>query len=193
MRLFFCTTNANKVPSVAKALSPFGVQVEQYQLDIPELQAESASAVAREKAKWAFAQVGEPVIVVDSAFHIAALNGFPGTNVKWVTKQIGLEGYLRLMSPNLSDIGRSCYFEDALACAAAAHDEPAVFVRQVLGRLATVIAGGDRSEAKSALWRLFIPAGCGQTLAEMTAEELERHRSMVRDFYRDFALWFTSR
>lgn len=192
MKLFFCTTNANKVPGLARALAPFGIEVEQFYLDIPELQAETAPAVAREKARWAFARVGQPVIVVDSAFHVPALNGFPGTNVKWATKQIGLDGYLRLMS-HLFGPGRDCYFEDALACAVSASEEPAIFVRQVHGRLAAAVAGGHHPEAKSELWRLFMPDGHGKTLAEMTAEELEQHRSTVRDTYRDFAAWFTSR
>jgi len=192
MRLLFATTNANKIPGPARALAPFGIEVAQLPLDIPELQAETAEAVAGEKALWARARADEPVIVIDSALHIPALNGFPGPYVKWATKQLGLEGYLRLMSHLPSPEQRTCWFEDALACAVNAAEPPKIFIRRAYGRLATEIRGDDVRQAKSAVWKLFIPLGCGQTLAEMTPEELDRHRSTVGDFYREFGEWFVA-
>ncbi len=192
MKLLFATTNANKVSGAAKAMAPFGIELVQHFLDIPELQAETAAEVAREKARWAFARLGEPVMVIDSAFHVDILGGFPGINVKWVNRQIGLEGYLRLMAPWRSAAQRRCRFEDALACAVDAGD-PKLFVRQAWGTLAPAVRGADLSQAKSPLWRLFIPDGSVLTLAEMTPEELARHRSDVKGFYEDFARWFTAR
>ncbi len=193
MKLLFATTNANKVPGPAKAVAPFGIELVHAPLDIPELQAETAAEVAREKARWAFARLGQPVMVIDSAFHIDMLGGFPGINVKWVTRQIGPEGYLRLMAPWQAPGQRRCRFEDALACAVDASAEPRIFVRRAFGRLAGEVRGPDRPDAKSPVWRLFIPEGFDLTVAEMTAEQLARHRAGIKDVYEDFARWFASR
>jgi len=192
MRLLFATTNPNKIPGVARALTPYGIEVVQLPLDIPELQAETAETVAGDKALWARSRVDEPVMVIDSALHIPALNGFPGPNVKWATKQLGLEGYLRLMSHLPRPEQRACWFEDALACVLNAGEKPKIFIRRALGRLAAEIRGGDNREAKSAIWKLFIPSGHDRTFAEMTGEELVRYRATVDDFYREFGAWFVS-
>jgi non-canonical purine NTP pyrophosphatase (RdgB/HAM1 family) len=194
MHIFFATSNKGKVPSVARVLAEFGIEVRQFDVDIPELQAETASEIAFAKAKWAFEQLSQPVIVVDSAFHILNLGGFPGPNVKWATKQIGLEGYLRLLSPWQKAEDRSCSFQDALAYMDGQLSEPKIFLRNIYGHLGHQITGEKKKDEKSPLWRLFIPRGHKKTLAEMSDEELLAHRKepFNEQFYRDFATWLTT-
>lgn len=194
MKLFFATSNKGKLPSVNRVLNRFGIEVEQYDADIPELQAERAGQIAAEKARWAFGRLGKPVMVVDSAFHIGVLNGFPGPNVKWATKQLGLDGYLRLLSPFTDERDRSCYFEDAIACMTGDFSEPQIFLRLAHGRLSLDERGAVSEQEKSPLWRLFIPSGGDKTLGEMTPEELLRHRSdpEIEQPYTELAHWLVS-
>jgi len=192
MKLHFATTNSGKLPSAIRVFARYGIEVVQADIDIPEIQAETADAVAREKARYAAERLGGQVIVVDSAFHIRALNGFPGTNVKWTTKQIGLEGYLRLMAHLPEPERRVCWFEDAIA---SAPSRPTVIVRQTSGTLADAIRGLDRPGQKSPLWRLFIPdGGSGLTLAEMKPESLEdfRRRASSERAYESMAEWIAA-
>jgi non-canonical purine NTP pyrophosphatase (RdgB/HAM1 family) len=192
MKLYFATTNQGKLPSAIRVFARHGIEVVQADIDIPEIQAETAEAVAREKARYAAERLGGQVIVVDSAFHIAALNGFPGTNVKWATKQIGLDGYLRLMAHLPEPEQRGCWFEDAIA---SAPYRPTVIVRQTAGTLAKAASGPDRPGQKSPLWRLFVPeGGNGLTLAEMKPEDLEefRQRASSERAYESMAEWIAA-
>lgn len=195
MKLFFATTNANKVPGAAQALAPFGIEVVQRWLDIPELQAETAAEVAAAKVKYAFSHVAEPVMVIDSAFHIPALGGekgFPGPNVKWAARQLGPGGFLRLMSHLPDPANRVCWFEDALACARHADEPVRVFTRRVMGTLAPAVSASPAQPwAKSVMWRVFIPDGFACTLADMSPEEFAVHRASVRSYYEDFGRWFS--
>jgi XTP/dITP diphosphohydrolase len=191
--VIFVTGNKNKVVSVARVLAEFGIEVVHGTADAPEIQAERVADVAAAKAQWASnAYFGErPVMVIDSGFVIHALNGFPGPNVKWATRQIGLDGYLRLMAPWQHPDERFCVFEDVIACVMHG-EEPKLFTRTVHGRLALEPRGADRAEAKSPLWKLFIPEGFTKTLAEMSEAELMVHRQApeTERVYREFAEWF---
>ena len=194
MKLLFATTNKNKVPSVSRVLERYGIEVEQYDIDIPELQAESAVEIAAAKARWAFDKIGKPLMVIDSAFHIEKLKGFPGPNVKWATKQLGLEGYLRLLALWNGEADRKCFFEDALAYMDGENNGPRIFRRRALGHLAEKVRGIATPEEKSPLWRLFIPEGHEKTLAEMLPDELRSHRSDpdIERPYQELGLYLVS-
>lgn len=197
--LVFVTTNKNKVPNARRVLGQYGINVVHQACPLPEIQAKYAGEVAKAKAREASRlTAGRPVIVVDSAFHIQSLDGFPGTNVKMVTEQIGLEGYLKLLGPDpetRTEPPRVCYFEDALAFKESACHEPVVFVRRIPGKLAMEPRGEDSDLAKSALWKLFIPEGWETTLAEMTPKQLAGHRLEhgVEKLYHELGKWLMTR
>lgn len=192
MKIFFATSNAAKVTSVARVLGSYGIEVGRADIDLPELQAETAKAVAAPKAIAAFAAIKAPVIVVDSALHIDALGGFPGTYVKWATKQLGLQGYLDLLARHASPEARTCRFVDALAYMDGMWEQPQIFVREERGRIALAPAG-DPAGHKSPTATVFIPEGCDKTIAEMSAEEFTAYRTRpsTEGFYRELAGWLT--
>lgn len=196
--IIFVTTNKGKVPNAKKILDQYGINVIPLAYALPEIQAKCAGEVAKAKAKAAVRLFERgSVIVVDSAFHIQALSGFPGTNVKAVTEQLGLEGYLKLLGPDPKtriEPLRACYFEDALAFAESTNNIK-VFVRRIPGELAVEPRGEDSNLAKSALWKLFIPKGWEVTLAEMTPKQLADHRSehSVEKLYHELGQWLATR
>jgi XTP/dITP diphosphohydrolase len=176
LKLFFVTSNSAKVASVARVLAGYGIVVVRLDVDLPELQAETAQEIAVGKARAAYAMVKAPVMVIDSAFHVDVLGGFPGTNVKWATKQIGVRGYLDLLWC-YPDAARACTFVDALAYMDSFHAQPLVLTRRERGRVAETERGTLRMAFKSPLATVFIPDGETKTLAEMSDAELEAYRS----------------
>jgi XTP/dITP diphosphohydrolase len=197
IKVFFATTNPGKVTSVQRVLSQYGIEVERRDIDLPELQGETASDVIVGKIRAAYERVEAPVMAIDSALHIDALNGWPGTDAKHATKRLGWEGYLALLRPIpcfRPDRPRTCRFEDAIGYMDASMDAPRVFLRKEPGCLADFPIG-DWSGHKSPLAALFIPQGCDKTLAEMTKEEfLEyRLRPETEQVYHDLAKYILAR
>lgn len=192
-KLFFATGNAGKVTSPRRVLAEYGIEVVQRkpEPDFIEIQAESAAAVAASKARQAFAQFGEPVMVIDSAFHVPALNGFPGIYVKPVTEQIGPEGYFKLLRNERGWADPACYFEDVIAYLDAGLPEPMTFSRKDWGTLVPDPLGPDRPGAKSPLWKVWIPKGFDRTIAQMCEAELLAYRSRPQQerFYHEFGEW----
>lgn len=192
MKLFFATTNAAKLTSVARVLGTYGIDIERVDLDLPELQAESVIEVAKGKVRSAFGTLTAPVMVNDAGFCIHALGGFPGTNVKWTTKQIGVQGYLDLLARYPEP--RSCAMVSAVAYLDQGLDEPQVFFREEPGSVA-LAARGTVNEHKSALATIFVPDGSKKTLVEMTPEEFAAYRAqpVMERYLHDFGKWLQVR
>lgn len=185
MKIVFVTTNAGKVASVARVLGGYGIAVERRDIDLPELQGETAAEVAAGKVSAAYAFMNAPVMVIDSALHLDALGGFPGTYVKWATRQVGIRGYLDLLARHAD---RSCRFVDAIAYLDATLASPRILVREERGTIA-LAPRGDPAGHKSAMATLFIPDGCDKTIAEMTPEEFQTYRTRpeTERVYHEFA------
>jgi XTP/dITP diphosphohydrolase len=199
MKLIFATGNPGKVISPKKELAKFGIELEQRDLGLPEIQADHAGTVAAYKAIHAYKSTQPTAVIVDdAALHIKALNGFPGPYVKPVVKQLGLEGLLRLMAPWTRREDRSCVFVDAWAIVMFDPEGGGgywieTFIREIGGELATEPRGPDKPGQKSVLWKLFMPYGWDKTLAEMTEDELAEHRSLFGSIYEEIAAWIDCR
>lgn len=168
-KINFLTTNQGKVASLANRLTPGKYQLVQTKLELPEIQAASASAVCLEKAKEAFKILQQPLIIQDSSFHMLALHGFPGAYIKYIQDSIGLEGILKLME-GVED--RRCYFEGALTYID--KDITKTFVKKgSIGRLATKIDSTHSQKEWGAIWRIFIPSGFDIPLSAISKEELD--------------------
>lgn len=176
MKIFFATSNAAKVASVARVLAAHGIEVERVDVELPELQADTAEEIALGKVRAALSVLRERVMVIDSAFHIDALKGFPGPYVKHVTAKLGVEGYLDLLARHPAPEARGCAFVDAVALADPSMPAPLVFVRRERGTVAPE-RRGDPAGHKSPVATLFVPEGCEKTIAEMAPDELLAYRS----------------
>jgi len=194
MRLLFATTNEKKVVSVARVLSTYGITVERRSLDLVEPQGRTAAEVSRAKVLQAFQITSEPVMVMDGALFIAALDGFPGPYVKDVTAQIGTEGYMRLLSHLPMARDRTARFDDAISYMdeRSAH-APVTFVRSEHGTVPLYASGNN--VRKSLVERIFVPEGYSKTLADMDDAEFTAYRTnpRVESFYHTFARTLISR
>lgn len=96
--LAFVTTNEDKFRFFQAWLNEVGLAIDQVKLDIDEIQSFSYEHIAVDKAQKAYAQIGRPLFVNDSAWEIPALKGFPGAYMKFVDQWFEPEDFLRLMS-----------------------------------------------------------------------------------------------
>ncbi|UUX91237.1 RdgB/HAM1 family non-canonical purine NTP pyrophosphatase [Methanoplanus endosymbiosus] len=171
------TGNPNKAKEVA-AFFGDQVNVAHVKLDLPEYRDNDVGKIAALKAEAAYEAVGRPVIVDDTGFYIAALNGFPGAYAAYVLDTIGMDGILKLMS-GVSD--RSAYFETAIAYKSG--DVERLFRGRVDG-LITESARGDGGFGYDPIFEVE-----GRTFAEILIEEKSKisHRGLALLAFSD---WF---
>ena len=114
--LYYITSNQDKIRVAKKYLSPFEIIFEGKDMELFEKQSDDIREIAIEKAKQAYAVIKQPLFVNDAGWHITALNGFPGSFMKFVNGWLTAEDILNLMSPhtNREVILREvvCYIDD---------------------------------------------------------------------------------
>lgn len=158
MKIYFTTSNKHKLLEFREFLSPRGIEVEQIEIEIPEMRYDDVEDVAREKAKYAAAKTKKTVVAEDSGIYINALNGFPGACSAFSFKTIGISGVLKLMA---SAKGRSAYEKSAIALCAPGK-EPIVFTGVANG----TISEGPRGTEGFGYDPIFVPDGRKKTYAE---------------------------
>jgi XTP/dITP diphosphohydrolase len=158
--LVFVTSNLGKLREAETVL---GVKLDHQALDLVEVQSLDLAEVVRDKARTAFARIGRPVLVEDTALELTGLGGFPGPLVRWLLVTVGPGG-----------IGRIAHaFADPRAvvrCMACACDG----VDDVVGTgvVRGVIAERPRGRKGFGWDSVFIPEdGDGRTYAEMSPVE----------------------
>lgn len=171
-----------------KRLSPFDIEVRQIELDLIEPQADTCQEIALLKAKQAFQQVKQPVLVDDSAFHIPALNGFPGPYVKYILKTLGGNGILKLADGISS---RHAYFEGTLTFTTGTKEHKVFTDQSEKGQLSETWRGPLRPDSWSELWNIFVPYGSSKVFAELDDRDrvLLRKQQQRKDLYDLFAEW----
>jgi XTP/dITP diphosphohydrolase len=98
-QITFVTGNQLKMAAARAVCEPLDINVKQAILDIPEIQAEDAEIIARDKASKAYSALGEPVVISDDTWLIPGLNGFPGAYMKSMNHWLTSEDFLRLTLP----------------------------------------------------------------------------------------------
>ncbi|AEM58499.1 deoxyribonucleotide triphosphate pyrophosphatase [Haloarcula hispanica N601] len=94
--LNFVTTNPGKVREATEYLDD---EVEQFDFDYPEVQADDLKTVAAEGARAAYRAADGPVIVDDAGLFIDAFDGFPGPYSSYVEDTVGVERVWRMTEP----------------------------------------------------------------------------------------------
>lgn len=185
--LLYATTNPGKVISLQDHLRPYGFDVYQRPIAIPEPRLDRIEDIARLKAIYAYHEFGRPIVANDAGFYMYNVNGFPRTFVNFALATIQLEGLLRLVTSE-----RRCAFRHALAFHDGQDDVPAIFVDTVRGRVAPEPRGMTQSWHWSELTRIFIPDGQDLTLAEMDYETFRRWRqsSTEPSYALQFVHWY---
>lgn len=93
--LTFATGNYNKVQEMERIL---GANLKHQTIDLPEIQSLDLKEVVTAKAKAAYAEIGTPVIVEDTALVFHALGKLPGTFIKFFIEELGYEDLCKLLA-----------------------------------------------------------------------------------------------
>lgn len=188
--IIFATSNKGKVGTLRRHIERAGLDivVTQMPLDLPEIQADTATEVAKAKAAEAYRQLHQAVLVDDSAFHIDALGGFPGPYIKYMLETIGIEGIMSIMEGKTD---RGAYFLSSLVFI---DDEGEMDIFEdapYYGVIADEIDDFHSEIAWSALSKIFIPTGSNKVLARMTSEDhgLVDKKDKHANSYEHFIHW----
>jgi XTP/dITP diphosphohydrolase len=190
--LNFVTTNPGKVREATTYLDD---DVEQFDFDYPEVQADDLATVAAHGARSAYRAAEGPVVVDDAGLFVDAFDGFPGPYSSYVEDTVGVERLWRMTEP---EADRSAAFKTVIAycdgdpvTADRVHegddDEPpvALFEGRVEG---TIVA--PRGEGGFGFDPIF--EHDGTTFAEMSTDEKNAvsHRGRALEA---FAAWYADR
>jgi XTP/dITP diphosphohydrolase len=155
--LIYVTGNAIKFRQAAITCEPFGISLQQTELDIVEIQAETGEPVARDKAQKAFALLQKPLVISDDSWMIPGLNNFPGPYMKSMNHWFTPEDWLRLTN-TLEDrtitLRQIVVYQDANDQQLFTVDVPGILLHEIRGTSpfsqSTIVSldGGKRSAAE---------------------------------------------
>ena len=169
-KLVFVSSNFGKVVSVKTAASMFyGIDICSCSLDFLEPDVNDISCISKTKAEYAYQELGYPCFVSDTGFYIDYYPNQPGYPGAFV-KRSGVSSNLEKLLDDMKDVdNRSCRFVDCITY----YDGECFqqFFGESRGELATEVSGENMNNAKSELWKVFIPEGYHSTLAGMASKE----------------------
>ncbi len=177
--IFFITGNAMKAREAKLILPKFGIEVEQKDIDVPEIHDKDAAHIAARKAEDAFRLLKHPLIVEDTGLCIKAMNGYPGTFIKHFFNSIGPEGIIGFMH------GKE---RTADAVTVVAYCDSGGHARTFEGRVRGRISESIRKRNDFDWDMIFIPDGYEQTFSELDMSE-KNEISQRRKALEKFAKW----
>lgn len=186
MKLLFITSNKGKLEWAKRRLKNYNIELIQKILPIEESRHVDVEQVALDKAEKASISIKEPFIIEDSGFCIKALNEFPATQIKFMLKTIGIKGIIKLMKGIKN---RGVIFKSALIFVD--NKTKKSFICNDNGMLPE-FPRGENLHGFNELFKIFIPKGFTETLAEMSEEEYKIYEKGIKsqDHYVKFAQWF---
>lgn len=176
-QVVFTSTNQNKYREVQSILALRGIEARFARAELVEIQSDSLEAIAKEKAKSAFAHVSRSVIVEDDGLFIDALGGFPGQYSSYAFRTIGNAGILKLLSGRQD---RSASFVSLIAFNDG--NDVVIFEGKVAGRISEQEASGGWGYDP-----IFVPDGADHTYSELQNKNDYSHRRKALD---RFAEWY---
>jgi non-canonical purine NTP pyrophosphatase (RdgB/HAM1 family) len=174
MGLYFATGNSGKFAEVQFILG----DVQQLDIDLPEIQDLDAKNVIRAKLSAARHYRATELLVEDTSLSCRCLNGLPGPLIKWFLQALGDEGLynvVRLLGNNQAEAKTVIGYVDSTG-------QVHFFEGAMLGHI--VSPRGDNGFG----WdRIFMPDGAEKTFAEMNDAEknaCSMRRAALKQFRR---------
>lgn len=142
-------------------------------VDTIEIQSLDITEVVTAKARAAYEQLGQPVLVEDTFLIFPLLGKLPGTLIKWFLEELGSEGLCRLVDrdPQRQAIAGAafCYYDGT---------DLKVFKSQLEGTIAQEPLG----DAGFGWNPVFIPAGQDLTLGQMDDQSFRHYYGQIKPF-----------
>ena len=184
--LYFATSNSWKFKLAEGYFRRRGVDLKQYEVDMPESRSEEGEDVAIEKANYAFEKLKKPLFVLDGSFHIRALKNFPKSYIKFMDKYIGAEGILKLMEGK-----EDRYWEIFNVLCYKDSKVRKIFAGVHKGKI-TIKMNHDKGGLIRDFDRVLVPDGYNKTFAEFTKEEVKEFDNRVwkQGMFKEFLEWY---
>lgn len=182
--LALVTGNTHKFQAMQEVCESFGIEVEQLDLPVDEIQSHDPEKIALHKAKQAYKLARRPVVVQDTFWNILALRGFPGAFMSYVAEWFKAEDFLKLMEGK-SD--RTVIRTHTVAYYDGKQSK--VFSKDFVGTLAKEPRGGEQYRGQS-IEQLLISAGETRTNAEIRDAEDRSSITPQESAWYDFAKWY---
>lgn len=156
--IYFITGNKNKFDEVKAILH----EVEQLDIDLPEIQELDAHKVIQAKLEEAFRHKQGEFIVEDTSLLFECINGLPGTFIKWFMKSVGNDGLVNLVNK----LGDNKAVAKTVIGYARNPKEIYYFEGDISGTIVT-----QKAESSFGWDPIFLPDGHSKTFAEMDSSE----------------------
>lgn len=184
--LCFATSNLWKFNHANQHFDLNGLKIEQLNIELPESRSEDVEQIAIEKAEFAFSQIKKPVFVIDAAFYINGLNGFPKTYVKYAEKYIGANGIIKLLKGNKDrtwEVDNVICFKDK--------ETIKIFHGKIKGVVSHNLKIDNLNKVRE-VDRIFIPDNYKKTYSEFTSEEQKEYDDKVwkPQVFNEFIAWY---
>ena len=176
--LSFATSNENKFQEAERILSNLGVQINFFKTILEEMQSDSLSDIAQQKAIDAYNRIQKPVIIEDDGLFIESLNGFPGPYSSYAYDTIGNKGIMNLLGN--SEVRDAKFVSIIAYCDESLN--PKLFESSIPGKISSVIEEGGWGYDP-----IFIPAGESKTYANVSDKDKFSHRAAS---LKKFSNWF---
>ena len=176
--LSFATSNENKFQEAERILSNLGVQINFFKTILEEMQSDSISDIAQQKAIDAYNRIQKPVIIEDDGLFIESLNGFPGPYSSYAYDTIGNKGIMNLLGN--SEVRHAKFVSIIAYCDESLN--PKLFESSIPGKISSVIEEGGWGYDP-----IFIPAGESKTYANVSDKDKFSHRAAS---LKKFSNWF---
>lgn len=175
MKLYYITGNEGKFKET-KLIIP---NVEQLDIDLPEIQEIDPKKIIEAKLIEAKNQGQNRFIVDDASFYLDAIPGLPGPLIRWFMKTIGNDGLVNIANNFKNFSARAVVIVGYLDSTSQIH----YFEGEIKGKI--VEARGTNGFGWDSI---FQPEGHEKTFAEMTIEEKNNisHRRLALNKLRDF-------
>lgn len=179
-RITFITWNSWKY-NEAKSIVWDHIELEQVDIDLPEIQTVSVKEVIENKLKEWYKQIKTPLIVEDTWLEFESWNWLPWALIKFFLKSVWNEGLIKMLEPYQNKRAK-------VVCYVWYFDwEHTVFFNWEL----------SWSISDEVLWeswfqfdKIFIPNWQTKTFAQLSAEEKNKisHRRLAFEKFRDYII-----
>lgn len=157
MTLYFITGNDDKFEEAQNIIG----NLEQLDIDLPEIQGMEAETVLESKLYEAFDHYDGEFIVEDTSLYMDCLNGLPGPMIKWFLKSIGNEGLYKLAD----NMGDNSVEARTIVGYATSPDDVNFFEGKLSGKIVEPRGDGFGWDP------IFQPEGYDRVFGEFTTEE----------------------
>jgi non-canonical purine NTP pyrophosphatase (RdgB/HAM1 family) len=177
----FVSGNKRKAVHLQMALDKYGLQMEQLELPVDEIQGTDPEKIALHKAKQAYKLAGRPVVVNDAFWNITALRGFPGAYMKEITTWFKAEDFLALLADkkdrSVSYTSTITYYDGK---------KSKMFSKVHWG---TIVAE-PRGKGHFSIDQIVEMENKGKTIAEFSDDGLKPSVDIDDSVWAEFAKWF---